>query len=49
MAYVGGLVGGVSGYSLGASFANKHNPYNNTIQNSTMEVSDIARIAKQKW
>lgn len=46
MAYVGGLVGGVSGYSLGASFANKHNPYNNTIQNSTMEVSDIARIAK---
>ncbi|MFL0365240.1 type IV secretion system protein [Pseudobacillus sp. 179-B 2D1 NHS] len=46
VAYTGALLGGVGGYALASKYAQKLNPYNDAVQNSTMEVSDIARHAK---
>lgn len=47
VALTAGVIGGVSAYQKGANFAMKHNPYNNAVQQTLPEISDIAQMAQK--
>lgn len=46
VSYAGAVLGGVSGYAMASKIAQKRNPYTPHVNNSTMEVADMARHAK---
>lgn len=48
IAYATGILGGINGYQSGATMASKYNPYNQAVEQTTMEVSDIARYVKKE-
>jgi hypothetical protein len=58
VAYSGGLIGGVSGYKVGAKFAgggpknisrSGFNPYNNAVSQRIAEISDIQHLAQKNY
>lgn len=44
VSFAAGVIGGVGGYHLAAQKINVNNPYNRAVEQTTMEVSDIARF-----